>query len=161
GRQVGYFEAGSHRLCPIESCPIASPKLNEAIAGLSRELRGLPPFTANVELFTNESAVQVNLQDRISAAARPVVSAIGSPDPIDYGGFRVSRSSFFQVNRFLIEPLVDACTAGLTGRHAMDLYAGVGLFSMALARTYERVTAVESGWSAFRDLEFNAQKSSP
>src|SRR5579864_3754532 len=35
GGQVGYFEPGSHRLCAIDHCPIASPKLNEVIGALS------------------------------------------------------------------------------------------------------------------------------
>ena len=37
----------------------------------------------------------------------------------------------------------------------MDLYAGVGLFSKRLAESFQSVTAVEAGQSAFRDLEHN------
>ncbi len=36
--------------------------------------------------------------------------------------------------------------------------AGVGLFSLKLAEKFERVTAVESGNSAVRDLKLNAEK---
>ena len=42
----------------------------------------------------------------------------------------------------------------------MDLYAGVGLFSLPLARRFRTVTAVESAASAVRDLEFNAARAS-
>ncbi|HEY2039354.1 MAG TPA: 23S rRNA (uracil(1939)-C(5))-methyltransferase RlmD [Edaphobacter sp.] len=55
----------------------------------------------------------------------------------------VSRSSFFQVNRFLIERLVELATAGRTGELAWDLYAGVGLFSRVLAKNFVNVVAVE------------------
>jgi 23S rRNA (uracil1939-C5)-methyltransferase len=63
------------------------------------------------------------------------------------------------VNRFLVDALVEAATDGLEGETALDLYAGVGLFSMALAKKFAGVAAVESGWSAYRDLEFNVQAS--
>lgn len=56
----------------------------------------------------------------------------------------VSRGSFFQVNRFLLEDLVETLTAQRKGKLAWDLYAGVGLFSRALARGFEQVVAVEA-----------------
>ena len=161
GGRIGYFEAGSQRLCAIDHCPISSPKLNEAIATLDRELPKFRWFTANVELFTNEAELQVNVVDRVPASVRPLFAAIGSGEPVEYAGFRVSRNSFFQVNRYLVDQLVDAAVTELSGDTAIDLYAGVGLFSLRLAKTFQRVTAVESGWSAFRDLEFNIQRAGP
>ena len=71
--------------------------------------------------------------------------------------FRVSHLSFFQVNRFLLSGLADhvAETAD-RGRLALDLFSGVGLFSVPLANRFERVIAVESNPAATRDLESNA-----
>jgi 23S rRNA (uracil1939-C5)-methyltransferase len=78
---------------------------------------------------------------------------------LDYQGrFRVSRNSFFQVNRFLLDRLVEVALEGAEGETALDLYAGVGLFSLALARGFKEVAAVESGSGAVRDLEFNAER---
>jgi 23S rRNA (uracil1939-C5)-methyltransferase len=72
--------------------------------------------------------------------------------------YRVSRGSFFQVNRFLIDSLVEEVLWQATGSYAVDLYAGAGLFSLPLARRFERVGAVERGGPAFRDLEWNTQQ---
>jgi 23S rRNA (uracil1939-C5)-methyltransferase len=153
---IGYFEPGSHTLCAIDHCPISSPKLNEAIAQLHRELPRFRPFQAEIELFTNETEVQVNVLDRVPPSVRPLFNAIGSRDALQYGPFRVSRNSFFQVNRFLIERLTSCVCDGLAGAVAIDLYAGVGLFSRALAPHFGNVIAVESGFSAFQDLAANA-----
>jgi 23S rRNA (uracil1939-C5)-methyltransferase len=70
--------------------------------------------------------------------------------------FRVGHFSFFQVNRFVANELARIVTGDESGRLACDLYAGVGLFSLPLARRFERVIAVESNPAAARDLESNA-----
>jgi len=57
---------------------------------------------------------------------------------------RVSRGSFFQVNRFLVHELVMTVTQGRSGDIALDLYAGVGLFAVALAQSFRHIVAVES-----------------
>lgn len=152
---VGYFEHGSRRLCPIDRCPIASPALNQAIAALNARRAQLGSFTGGVELFTNETDVQINVLDRAPRAVYSALESMGTSAPIAYGGFQVSRNSFFQVNRFLIEPLVDCALGEAQGQTALDLYAGVGLFSRALAARFRHVTAVEAGHSAFRDLQHN------
>ncbi len=43
-------------------------------------------------------------------------------------------------------------------RPLLDLYAGVGLMSLPLARRFREVTAIESGAGAVRDLWFNAER---
>ena len=76
--------------------------------------------------------------------------------------YRVGHFSFFQVNRFLVEELVrtvmgetaGAATCG-TRRLALDLFAGVGLFTRPLAERFERVVAVEANPAAVRDLDSN------
>jgi 23S rRNA (uracil1939-C5)-methyltransferase len=73
--------------------------------------------------------------------------------------YRVGHLSFFQVNRFLIEALAEAVIGNTRGRLALDLYAGVGLFSVALARQFERVIGVESNPAAAKDLEINLKES--
>lgn len=50
--------------------------------------------------------------------------------------YRVSLGLFFQVNRFLIDRIVELVTAGETGSVAWDLYAGVGLFLPTFGRIF-------------------------
>ena len=69
--------------------------------------------------------------------------------------YRVSAGAFFQTNRFLIDELVDIVAAGQSGELALDLYAGVGLFSTALARDIRHIVSVEMSPISFRDLKYN------
>jgi 23S rRNA (uracil1939-C5)-methyltransferase len=71
--------------------------------------------------------------------------------------FRASAGSFFQVNRHLTDELVRIVTEDCSGKMAFDLYAGVGLFSAALARSFAQVFAVESSPTSHADLIYNSQ----
>ncbi len=70
--------------------------------------------------------------------------------------YRVGHFSFFQVNRFLADDLVrQVVDSEDEGRMALDLFAGVGLFSVPLPKRFARVVAVEANPAAARDLETN------
>ena len=168
--KVGFRKTGSHDLCPINHCEISSPALNEAIAKLEAAVRQpqWPDFLRSVELFTNESQLQLNIVD----STRPIAARFFewcatflnslASGPIEYAAaghiFRITRGSFFQVNRFLIDTLVGEVLHEAAGKHAVDLYAGAGLFSLPLAQRFARVEAIERSGPAFRDLEWNASR---
>ena len=67
----------------------------------------------------------------------------------------ISRGGFFQVNRFLLATLVKLVCEDdgrpRSGAVAWDLFAGVGLFSRVLARSFVRVVAVEANSTAAAD----------
>jgi 23S rRNA (uracil1939-C5)-methyltransferase len=71
--------------------------------------------------------------------------------------FHVNHLSFFQVNRFLIEELLQTIVGGAKGGYALDLYAGVGFFSLPLAKAFQKVVGVDANPSAIRDLKTNAE----
>src|SRR6202163_2892220 len=163
--RIGYLAARSHTLVPVTGeCPISSPRMNQALAEMRARLPDprFPRFVHSLEIFTNEVDLQVNVLEADRPVARSFYDWCGSTVAIDYatsfGTFRVSPRSFFQVNRFLVEPLVDAALQNATGETALDLYAGVGLFALPMARRFKNVTAVEAGSDAARDLEVNAAR---
>jgi 23S rRNA (uracil1939-C5)-methyltransferase len=69
--------------------------------------------------------------------------------------YRVSAGAFFQTNRFLNGELIDIVTGGRSGDLALDLYAGGGLFSTALACDFRHIVSVESSQSSTGDLQYN------
>jgi 23S rRNA (uracil1939-C5)-methyltransferase len=163
--KIGYLAARSHELVPVEGeCPISSPRLNQALADVRGKLGDprFPRFVQSLEIFTNETDVQINVIEAEHPVARRFYDWCESKQAVDYqttfGAFRVSSRSFFQVNRFLVETLVEAALPEEGGESALDLYAGVGLFAVPMARRFRSVTAVESGSSAAHDLDFNASR---
>jgi 23S rRNA (uracil1939-C5)-methyltransferase len=69
--------------------------------------------------------------------------------------YQVSAGAFFQTNRFLIPEMVNVVIRERKGRFALDLYCGVGLFTVPLSQRFERVTAVESNAVSVQDLRSN------
>jgi 23S rRNA (uracil1939-C5)-methyltransferase len=69
--------------------------------------------------------------------------------------YRVDHGAFFQVNRFLVDELVELVAANHKGELAWDLFAGVGLFARRLTASFARVVAVESAPAATQALAAN------
>jgi 23S rRNA (uracil1939-C5)-methyltransferase len=188
--EIGYFRAGSQRLCAIRQCPIASPRLNEALGAIVNllETGKLPAGLREIELFADHDDERLLLNVALDAADRapaeiaalfrsalPTVDTLLIHDPradrfelsgpghIKYRvgdhNYCIGHLSFFQVNRFLLDELVRTVVGEARGRLALDLFAGVGLFSVPLANRFERLIAVESNMAAARDLEANLQAS--
>jgi 23S rRNA (uracil1939-C5)-methyltransferase len=88
--------------------------------------------------------------------------ALAGRNYVDYRvgalSYQVSAGAFFQGNRHLTGKLLELVTQGAGGKLAMDLYAGVGLFALALAENFERVVAVEAAPASFGDLKRNAPR---
>jgi len=185
---IGYFRAGSSTLCPVEVCPLLSPKLFATFEALRSALREgqLPETLREVEAFVDAEdrgvllnisctslpraaeTIATTLHERIEDVKSILIQdvrgermSLHGPGFLQYkvaqNSFRVGHMSFFQVNRFLVEEMasVVAAAAG-SGEVALDLYAGVGLFAMSLAKHFSRVEAVEANPASTRDLETNA-----
>jgi 23S rRNA (uracil1939-C5)-methyltransferase len=69
--------------------------------------------------------------------------------------YRVDHGAFFQVNRWLVDALVERVIAGHKGKLAWDLFSGVGLFARQLTARFDHVVAVESAPMATAALEEN------
>jgi 23S rRNA (uracil1939-C5)-methyltransferase len=168
--RIGYLSAGSHKLVEIEQCPISAPAINEALRSIRKKMHDphWPRFLRAIELFTNGEEVMVNALEtdggrRLAKGffewlAQWVPGADKGALGYEVNGFayRVSHGAFFQVNRHLTGGLVDAALGDAAGATALDLYAGVGLFTIPLARRFESVASVESHGAAVRDMEHNA-----
>jgi tRNA/tmRNA/rRNA uracil-C5-methylase (TrmA/RlmC/RlmD family) len=146
----GLLRHRSHAVERVRHCPITHPLVEEAGAW-----RADGPEAHRV-------AHQPRL--RVAFAASPTTGAV----VIDDDGtlvhralghdFRVSGGGFWQVHPDAPQLLVDAVLDALApqpGERALDLYAGAGLFSYALASRGVGVTAVEVLPSAAVDARVN------
>lgn len=155
---VGYFARGSHDLVPVDRCPILVPELEALLPSLPRRLAeaagdgGRPPRRLDLAAG-DDGAVTV----------APVVAGLPHGEvTATAGGFTYAfdARTFFQTHRSLVGRLAAAATGPeeWTGETAYDLYCGVGLFTLPLARRYRRVVGVEGDRVAVRYARRNARK---
>ena len=137
-RRIGYLAARSHQLVALPGdCPISSPRVNQALAMIRERIPDprFPRFVHSLELFTNETDVQVNVLETDRPVAKTFYDWMESTAALQYGKFRVSPRSFFQVNRFSDRP-----AGGARDRLAFRIdppsicMPGVGLFAIPLAQ---------------------------
>ncbi len=138
------------------------------LAKFARLLRERMPEIAGVAVFASGAlagrGAEGDLEDgnmeasrRLSRAGAPHIEGSASMIyNVGGHGYRVSAGSFFQTNRFLASKLVELVTVHRSGRAALDLFAGVGLFTLPMSRNFERITAVEIAQNSYDDLAANA-----
>jgi 23S rRNA (uracil1939-C5)-methyltransferase len=142
----GYYELASHRVCDVVECPVVIPEVQDKLSHLRATL-------ATGEFGEAEEFQAVAGDDGVSLL--PPLEA-GDADErfrvLAGERYRFDASCFFQINHALLEPLLHAAlrhTHDATGNEtAIDLYCGVGLFTLPLARRFARVMGVEGNASA-------------
>ena len=115
---------------------------------LARALAGHAPELNGVE-FLAENAKGQSLHRLAQWGASSIVYRAAGSD------YRVDQGAFFQVNRWLVDALVESVTAHVRGALAWDLFAGVGLFARQLADRFARVIAVETAPASIAALTHN------
>jgi 23S rRNA (uracil1939-C5)-methyltransferase len=167
---VGFFRCGSHSVEDIESCPLFRPSLNEALSSLRQyKLR------VDTDARSQEMDIACSEEEGTWATARTgaavregITTLMGTRRREDVilrrriGEFLyfVTAHVFFQANDFMISELVELvrkCAKNAGRKSALDLFAGVGLFSLPLALQFEKTIAVEDSSSASRLCLSNAK----
>lgn len=147
-REIELFSAGDAGLLLTLFTSYPAKSAAAALAAIGPRLRELLPALTGIAAFSAET----------NRAPGKLLTHFGESSLLYPSGdrrYRVSFGSFFQVHRFLIDPLVQLVTSNEQGTTAWDLYAGVGLFSVPLAARFANIVAVESSPAAVRDLREN------
>lgn len=153
GGRVGYYRRNTRDLVDIEQCLVLAPELNETL----KELReGLAPERFFAERVSIEAAVG---SDGSVSVFSPELPEPTNDISVSAGGetFFYSARNFFQGNRYLVDKMIELAVGGTKGRLALDLYCGVGLFTLPLARRFEHVIGVEGSERAIEYAERNRE----
>ena len=97
--------------------------------------------------------------DRFDAVGLKKKTALPIVIQIEGDEIQISPGTFAQANALLWEGLHRRVLAATgRGRRALELYAGAGFFTLALARRFSDVTVIESAACAIADLQQNLER---
>ena len=151
-KRFGYFQRKSHDIIDVETCPILVPELEQTL----KSFRENPPWESfwskvvEVEAATAGGETSVYSAEIIEPTKEISFAANGEK-------YFYDAMSFFQGNSFLIESLIEIALRSASGKVALDLYCGVGLFTLPLAGKFETVVGVEGSEQAINFAEKNAE----
>ena len=148
-RKIGYFKRYSHEIIDVENCPILVPALEKTLENFRASLNWEEFWAEKIELEAASANEEISIYS--AELIEPTRELCFAADGAKYF---YDASVFFQGNQFLIEQLIELATRGASGATALDLFCGVGLFSIPLARNFAEVFGIEASAKA---IEF-AQK---
>jgi tRNA/tmRNA/rRNA uracil-C5-methylase (TrmA/RlmC/RlmD family) len=124
---------GSHRVVPLAAeCEVVGVETARTIGGAAGVSSPLPAEGGSYTIWEVDGQLIRDGEVTIK---------------VDAFTYRLSTSSFFQVNRHLLSTLVRLVTGHASRvkrkQLAVDLYAGVGFFTLPLKQMFDRVIAVE------------------
>jgi len=154
---LGYFRAGTREICDVVKCLILLPAANRELQRLHENPSQIPGDATRVYLTVGDDAVIVTPANGENGRMADIDALGTAGQQIDGILYNFGVRSFFQGNRLLVEDLVRVAIGGASGGTAIDLYAGVGLFSLQLARSFEQVIAIEGNRTAAAHGQENAR----
>ena len=110
-----------------------------------------PPELKHLDVVAGENGVSVS---------PPLAEFETTELTLTIGDERYSYNAegFFQINAGLLPPLVEFALGDVSGETAIDLYCGVGLFTLPLARRFKQVIGVEGNPVATRFARRNLER---
>ncbi len=137
--RLGYFERGSRRVCDVEYCAVLTPELQDTLEKVRGEFRRQAPPVTLRDISAVAGDEGISLRPPVGPfEQREVTRTIGGET------YHFSAEAFFQINHDLLPLLIREALGSLKGKIAIDLYCGVGLFTLPLARQFEQVIGVEA-----------------
>ena len=147
-REVEFFANADDKEMLIEVSTSAESR-RAAVREWIEELRASMPEITGIVAFREVADGRPHSQEKLVSVGDGYLDYRTSKT-----AYRVSAGSFFQTNRHLTDELVRIVTHGQRGEAALDLYAGVGLFSTALC-DMRHIISVESSQTSTGDLSYN------
>jgi len=168
----GYYNSKTHKFIEIKNCYLASQSINDVIS--YKELfdieNGIITIRSN---YNNEILISIKTQEDINIRLdylKTKIKLVGlvANDKLLYGStffiekvknmsFKVNYDSFFQINPYISDKMIDVLIDNVKGKNILDLYCGVGFLGLSISKNFENIYGIELNENSVKDAIKNSE----
>lgn len=170
-REWGYFNNSTHDFVKIDKCLLAKESINKVLD--NKDLFSIS--NGNIIIRSNyndEILISIKSEDKYNIdidLLKTKVKLVGIVvnDKLIYGEkyyiekykdkiFKVNYNSFFQVNEFITNKMLDIINDNSYGNTLLDLYCGVGFLGQSVSDKYNKIYGIEINRDSILDAISNS-----
>ncbi len=170
--KLGFFKEKTNEIIDIDKCLLLDDKINDLITVLKEFIikeNSITKITIKLGNITEEIMLSIDgnvnnyndlidkvdvliINNKVITEKNYIISMIGNKK------YKVSKNSFFQVNKYITEKLYDEVRSiieELNSKSVLDLYCGTGTIGIYVADLVNKVVGIEVVSDAIKDANYN------
>ena len=168
----GYYNNSTHDFLSISNCLLAKDSINNVINNkdLFNIINGTITIRSN---YNDEILISIKSKDNLLVDVNKLkenIKLVGIVinDKLYYGEqyfiekynnklFKVNYDSFFQVNEFITNKMINIINENIDGKILLDLYCGVGFLGQVIDHKFNKIYGIEINRNSIIDAINNAK----
>jgi len=167
----GYYSSYTHSFISIDKCLLVKDSINKVLE--NKELFNIKNGSIIIRSnYNDEILISINSDDEVNIdidKLKSIVKLVGIlvNDKCIYGEkyfiekyynkyFKVNYNSFFQINEYITNKMLEIINTNSYGKTLLDLYCGVGFLGQCVSNNYDRIYGIEINQDSILDAISNA-----
>jgi len=167
----GYYNTKTHNFISINKCILANEFINKVVE--HKDLLNINNGSITIRCnYNNEIIISIKSNEEVSInieALKKHIKLVGIivNDKVYYGNkyfieqvdnklFKVNYNSFFQINPYITNKMIDIIKNNIYGNNILDLYCGVGFLGQCISDKVNKIYGIEINENSVLDAISNA-----
>ena len=168
----GYYNSNTHNFVSVKECLLAKNSINKVLE--NKDLFDIKSGSIIIRSnYNDEILIVINSDDKVNInidelKTRVKLVGIVINDKVYYGEkyfiekfndklFKVNYNSFFQINNYITNEIINIINDNSHGNTLLDLYCGVGFLGQCVSDKYNKIYGIEINENSIIDAINNAK----
>ena len=168
----GYYNSNTHNFVSVKECLLAKNSINKVLE--NKDLFDIKSGSIIIRSnYNDEILIVINSDDKVDIIidelkTRVKLVGIVINDKVYYGEkyfiekfndklFKVNYNSFFQINNYITNEIINIINDNSHGNTLLDLYCGVGFLGQCVSDKYNKIYGIEINENSIIDAINNAK----
>ena len=168
----GYYNSNTHNFVSVKECLLAKNSINKVLE--NKNLFDIKSGSIIIRSnYNDEILIVINSDDKVNInidelKTRVKLVGIVINDKVYYGEkyfiekfndklFKVNYNSFFQINNYITNEIINIINDNSYGDNLLDLYCGVGFLGQCVSDKYNKIYGIEINENSIIDAINNAK----